>query len=371
MTDGAFALRPSPVDRLDSLFAGLGTQQRALLRHIAAGDRSSLWSRDGCRDMAEWLSGRYGISNWTARRWVNAAHALEHLPELDRALNDGVLALDKVVELARFATPETEKKLISWARRVSPAAVRRKADLAAKQAIEEVREAERARSLQWSWFDDGRRLALSGEFPADQGAVITKAIERLADRLPDLPIHEPSLCPEVRREERYADALFAMASNTISEEADADRATVVVHTTLGQLGAAPGEIEAGPVIHPETTRRLKCDGRLRFVISDDDGNALGIGRAARNVPAWLMQQVKYRDHGCTFPGCGSRAFLHAHHIKHWEDGGPTDLNNLLAVCHFHHKLLHEFGWSVRLIGSRPQWYRPSGSRFSPGKDPPH
>ena len=59
--------------------------------------------------MAQWLSGRLGISNWAARRWVTAAHALEHLPRLSYALERGALCLDKVVELARFATPETEK----------------------------------------------------------------------------------------------------------------------------------------------------------------------------------------------------------------------------------------------------------------------
>ena len=40
------------------------------------------------------------------------------------------------------------------------------------------------------------------------------------------------------------------------------------------------------------------------------------------------------------PGCGARAGLHAHHIWHWEDGGPTELWNLLLVCPFHHRLHH-------------------------------
>jgi hypothetical protein len=58
------------------------------------------------------LSGRVGISNWKARRWVGAAYALEHLPRLSASPESGALSLDKVVELTRFATPATEKDLI-------------------------------------------------------------------------------------------------------------------------------------------------------------------------------------------------------------------------------------------------------------------
>ncbi|EUA33789.1 HNH endonuclease family protein [Mycobacterium xenopi 3993] len=32
--------------------------------------------------------------------------------------------------------------------------------------------------------------------------------------------------------------------------------------------------------------------------------------------------------------------LHAHHIIHWEDGGPTELSNLVLVCPYHHRLHH-------------------------------
>ena len=52
------------------------------------------------------------------------AHTLAHLPLLSRALQSGELSLDKVVELCRFATPKTEKKLLRWARRVMPATIR-------------------------------------------------------------------------------------------------------------------------------------------------------------------------------------------------------------------------------------------------------
>jgi hypothetical protein len=38
--------------------------------------------------------------------------------------------------------------------------------------------------------------------------------------------------------------------------------------------------------------------------------------------------------------------LHAHHIRHWEDGGPTELANLVLVCPFHHRLHHRGGITI-------------------------
>jgi hypothetical protein len=354
---------------IDAVHAAISARHRDLLRYVADADERGLWRNDGCRDMAQWLSGRLGISTWSARRWVHAAHALEHLPRLGVALECGVLSLDKTVELARFATPETEKKLISWARRVSPAAIRRRADRAQRQALEEVRDAERSRYLRWWWFDDGRRLGLEGEFPAADGAAITTALRRVAERVPEVPADDVETTSEDRLQQRCADALHALAMSSIAEDRDADRAAVVVHTVLGERDTG-GDVEFGPVLDPEVRRRLSCDARLQFVLTDRRGNALGIGRTSRNVPEWLMRPLLFRDHGCTFPGCGTRAFLQAHHIWHWEDGGPTDLDNLVLTCHFHHKLVHEFGWDVRLDGAQAQWFRPNGKRYDPGPDPP-
>jgi hypothetical protein len=124
------------------------------------------------------------------------------------------------------------------------------------------------------------------------------------------------------------------------------------------------------VLHEDVCRRLGCDARLQFVLTDNKGNALGIGRASRNVPRWLRRQILFRDHGCAFPGCATKAFLQAHHIWAWEDGGPTDYHNLTLVCLFHHKLVHEFGWSVCLNKDRAEWFRADGSRYDPGPDPP-
>jgi hypothetical protein len=134
------------VDALDASHRQVAAAQRELFRLIVEGDRRELWRGTGARDMAHWLGMRHGISQWKARRWIATAHALETLPDLSRAFASGELGIDKVVELARFATFESEAGLIAWARLVSCWAIRQRADLEVRRSLEDVRETERADS---------------------------------------------------------------------------------------------------------------------------------------------------------------------------------------------------------------------------------
>src|SRR5215467_3284308 len=113
---------------------------RELLRAVVEIDRHELWRDDGARDTAHWLWMRYGLSEWKARRWITAAHALEHLPKVAEALSSGALGIDKVVELCRFATPETEEGLLGWATRVAAGAIRHRGDVEARRTLAETRE---------------------------------------------------------------------------------------------------------------------------------------------------------------------------------------------------------------------------------------
>lgn len=54
--------------------------------------------------------------------------------------------------------------------------------------------------------------------------------------------------------------------------------------------------------------------------------------------------------GCRFPGCDEPAIrCQVHHIKPWNDGGRTTLDNLVLVCRAHHNRISGApdGWSVR------------------------
>ena len=84
-----------------------------------------------------------------------------------------------------------------------------------------------------------------------------------------------------------------------------------------------------------------------------------------------MRALRYRDSGCRFPACGNQRFTHAHHLVWWGDGGRTDLDNLLLLCTFHHKLVHELGWTVRRrADGTVEWRDPGGQPYRAGPAPP-
>jgi hypothetical protein len=144
---------------------------------------------------------------------------------------------------------------------------------------------------------------------------------------------------------------------------------VLLHADVGVLSGAAGltETESGETLSCETARRLTCDAVVEWVI-EAAGMPIGIGRRSRSVPPWLRRQVRHRDHGCRFPGCGRTRWADAHHIEHWGRGGPTNLDNLVILCGAHHRLVHEGGWTIRgHPGGRLRFHDPGGREaFSPG-----
>jgi len=137
-----------------------------------------------------------------------------------------------------------------------------------------------------------------------------------------------------------------------------------VHVDVASLAAdrvqERCELGGGPSLAPETARRLGCDGSVVRII-ERDGRPLSVGRRKRTIPAALRRALRSRDDGCCFPGCTHRRFLHAHHIQHWARGGPTTLDNLVQLCSFHHRLVHEGGFSVeRTREHGVRFRRPNG-----------
>jgi hypothetical protein len=251
------------IEEADAAHRDASLAQRRLFALILEIDLTGAWRDSGARDLAHWVGMRYGISYWKASRWIAAAHALEELPLMSEAFSSGDLGADKVVELTRFATPETESRLITWAQGVSVGAIRHKGDLA-RASIQEAQEADRARRVEWWYFSENSRFGLSAELPAAQGAVVAKALERLADILPVMPGEEGDFGVEARR----ADALVALCSARIAADPDPDRGTAVIHARVDGSGAgvmegqlSDCEIEGGPAIHPEVARRLLCTAR--------------------------------------------------------------------------------------------------------------
>jgi hypothetical protein len=120
------------------------------------------------------------------------------------------------------------------------------------------------------------------------------------------------------------------------------------------------EIEDGPAIPRETLRRLGCDASLVTWIKDAAGKTLDVGRKTRVVSAGLRRALAQRDPRCRFPGCEQRGFLDAHHIEHWADGGETKIANMISLCRYHHRALHEEGFRIEGDAEAPRVVRPDG-----------
>lgn len=355
---------------LDTLPSG-GKVDRERLRRVAEADRVQLYRTEGARDTAEYVSAVFHISKWKARRWVESGHAIEHLPHISAALEAGALSLDKTIELTRFATPETEKRLVTWARKVTVGCIRQRGDEALARPRQDVEAAHQNRELKWWWHDHG--LYFEGFMPAEQGAAFVEAVDRLAHELPEDPDALPALfesqeAPSI--DQRRLDGLVLLATSADGESTVTP--TVVVHVPAEALagGKGNGVVDNGPVLDPELVRMLACDCRIQAIVEDPSGHPLGGGFETKTPSRDLRRAVLRRDgHTCSFPGCGMKRFLHLHHIVPWPKG-PTDYWNLVTVCQVHHSLIHKMGWRVALEDGHAIWHRPLGRRYEPGPVPP-
>ena len=112
--------------------------------------------------------------------------------------------------------------------------------------------------------------------------------------------------------------------------------TMVMHLDIKERIAA---LHLGPLLPDAERRYLSCDATCE-VWFERDGEVIGSGRTTRLISRRLRRALEHRDRTCVVPGCGATRGLHAHHLRHWEDGGLTELANLALVCPYHHRLHH-------------------------------
>jgi uncharacterized protein DUF222/HNH endonuclease len=155
---------------------------------------------------------------------------------------------------------------------------------------------------------------------------------------------------------RRADALARMAESFLAHGAEVlssgDRCQVILHVdaqTLREGGVGRCEHEDGPALPVETARRLGCDASVVSILEGEDGETLNVGRRTRTIPPALRRALTSRDRGCRFPGCPNTHYVDGHHIRHWAMGGETRLSNLVLLCRFHHRQVHEGGVQIQAL----------------------
>ena len=353
---------------LSHLFSGLAVFHAEICEWLIDADRGQLFLADGARSLPEWVSARFGLRHSTAAQLVRVARRLEFLPLLRSRFAAGELSLDQVDAISKLATAETEEAVISECLGLSNAALDRAASRANPPTTADESEAWRVRWLSIQYTLDGIRAHLNADLPGLEMSLVESAIRERADRIPPNP--ESGLFDLYLQ--RMADGLVELCSTT-GDENSSSPTQIVVHADLDALTSDPdttgvAEIEGGPVIANETARRLSCDPIVECTVYDHK-KVLGIGRRSRLIPAWLRRQLWHRDGNCRWPCCPFKGWLHAHHKTHWADGGRTDLDNLILLCGYHHRFLHEQGWSIENDGYGKHVFRKPTDRSTHPSDP--
>ncbi len=358
-------------NEIAELSAHIEVATARLLNLIREFDALGGWGHAGAKSCAEWLSWRVGLNLRAGYERVRVARALSRLPLISAAFARAEISYSKVRALTRVATPETEERLLTFARNGTAVHVEtlarawRRVDRNAEH--QEAEQRHRSRTLTMHLDDDGM-FVIRGRLTPEVGAVVRQALTAATDRLYAEGRVNPAGQYVPTTGQQQADALGIIADAALAHDLDPGasgaRYQVVVHVDAAVLADPdqPGQsaLEDGAYCSAEHSRRIACDASRVIMTHDADGRVIEVGARTRTIPPALRRALQHRDHGCRFPGCASR-FTQGHHIKHWANGGPTTLSNLASLCRRHHRFVHEGGFQVeRLPGGELEFRTPNG-----------
>jgi hypothetical protein len=333
----------------------LDAGEAAWLREVAAYDRSHDWQADGYFSAASALRHACHLSVGVARAHVELARKLEALPEVAAAFDDGEISARHATVIANAYTPERaekineiERALVDYARETNPhdlgAVVRRVTDAldgdggaAADEEDYERRALYAARTLLGAFDLRANSDALSGE-------IVETALK--AEMARDLQAGDTR-----RTAQRRLDALVNICRRDLDRGEGGEihgvrpHVSVVIHindTAAPDLVArARAERHYGGRLSQTMVEMLACDCDVSRVIVAGRSEILDVGRATPTATPAQWKALVARDGQCQAPGCNRPpSDCHAHHIRHWTDGGPTDLQNLELLCWYHHRQRH-------------------------------
>ena len=321
----------------------------ARLAGVRAETVAALAERVGEARTADVLRNDLKQSRGGAKREVQFAERLGDLPGTAGALAEGAITPQhaRAIADASAHTPVDEAALLA-------AAVKEPADVfghtvrdhvnerSAGEGLEERRCRQRARREANIKKESDGMYKLFGTFDPVAGARIETALAATAKKLRhgEDPKHRATPA------QRYADALELLI--TRQGAGKAQRANLVVigdyDATVGQLRDA--RLIDGTPLAPSELLKIALDANILPALFDTKGQPLWLGHKYRHATVAQRIALAVRDKGCV--GCGAaNSFCQAHHVIWWEDGGPTDIDNLCLLCSdCHHKQVHELGAQI-------------------------
>jgi uncharacterized protein DUF222/HNH endonuclease len=319
------------------------------------------WAAPGIRSFAHWLAISAGFDPHVGSELLRVGQALRALPRIAQAFGAGRLSFDKVRQITTVAAAATEEVFLEIALGASGSQLARICSSLRRIANADAPDHDQRQLAErglWTEMDEDGMMRLVAKLPPEDAAVVMAALESIAGSRPVSkesgdPVPDPAEEPWAARR---ADALVSMAEHLLAGGAMKQVGPgavrqVVVHADINVLTgeSANGRcfVEGGAPLSVEAARRIGCDAEI-VAVTERDGLPIDIGRTKRFPTDRLRRALEVRDRFCRFPGCGVPANrAHAHHIQHWLDGGPTDLRNLILLCGFDHRRLHDGGYVIR------------------------
>jgi hypothetical protein len=339
------------IDALEGDFASEARAAQKAGAHLVNGNITA----------ASWIARTCNMSVTSAADRLCVGEQLESLPKVAAALASGEIGYQSASVLSHLRDKLGEKRdrfdedeMLGFARDFSVSGLRRLCAYAWHIAdpdgfFNEAEENYTRRRFHISQMPDGM-YAVDGLLDPETGASLKTAAETLAKRKG----------PEDDRShsQRMHDAVGEIVKHALGQGTLPRRHGVKPHINLtttiegvkNEIGAPPAELELSLPISTRTLERISCDCTMSRVLLADS-TVIDVGRATRVVSAPTMRALRVRDKGCRFPGCDRQAdWSSPHHIIHWARGGPGNLPNLVLLCHYHHRLVHEGGWQVIKTG---------------------
>ena len=166
-----------------------------------------------------------------------------------------------------------------------------------------------------------------------------------------------------KRHDALASILAAAARGGELPDLGGAAPTLVVTVTAsdyisGRGWAWPDGVDAGVPIR--VAAQTACAGGIQRVLFDERGRIVSLGTSGRIFNALQRRAIIARDGTCIIPGCTVPAtWCEIHHVQEHAQGGPTHVDNGVALCWHHHRTLHLSEWQVRVRHGIPELRGPT------------
>ena len=303
---------------------------------IAEIERRDLGGITGAKSMPALVAWKTGVTPRNAETIVAIAHRLDDFPRCTDALREGRLSLDQVGVIAERGADGSDEHYAELASVATVTQLRTAINLAPKPDKPHRPE----RGAEFSKTVEDHYTTYRIRLPRIEAAKFEAAHQSHRDKLiADHTGDNDEAFPT--NVDAFMSLVEAGWDTDVAARPHGQHTTIIVHLDVDK----PAALRLGPILSDADRQYLLCDATCE-VWFERDGQPIGAGRTTRTINRRLRRALEHRDRCCSVPGCGATRGLHAHHIKHWENGGPTELNNLVLLCPYHHRLHHTGGITI-------------------------